>query len=132
MLNPVNAPYRPSILLVEDQLIILENMRQELEDESFEVLTAASAEEARALIDQPGCKIDAVFLDIDLGPGENGFGVARHARTVIPDLPVIYTSGGIRGGLLSERVPDSLFVAKPYYPSQVGALLKDMLSTLPH
>jgi DNA-binding NtrC family response regulator len=119
-------------LLVEDQLIILENMRQELEDESFDVLTASSAEEARAIIDFPGQRIDAAFLDIDLGPGENGFCVARHARDVMPDLPVIYTSGGIRGGLVSEQVKDSLFVAKPYYPSQIGALIKTILSVKSH
>jgi DNA-binding NtrC family response regulator len=118
--------------VVEDQLIILENMRQELEDEAFHVLAAASAEEARALIDEPGQRIDAAFLDIDLGPGDNGFCVARHAREVMPELPVIYTSGGVRGGLLSERVQGSLFVAKPYYPSQVGALLKDVLAVAQH
>ena len=125
-------PQSPCVLLVEDQPIILENIRQELEEESFEVLAAESAEEARRFLDAFGARIAAAFVDIDLGPGEDGFGVARYAREVKPDLRVVYTSGGVRGGLLHERVANSVFVAKPYRTSEVGALLKDMLSVSKH
>lgn len=116
------------VLVVEDQPIILENMKEELEDESFRVLAAGNAKEARHFMDRCGEDICAAFVDIDLGPGEDGYGVARYARSVKPDLRVIYTSGGPRGALMDQRVSGSVFVAKPYRPSEVGALLRDLLS----
>ena len=116
-----------SILVVEDQSIILENIRQELEDDSFKVFTAESALEACAVLDDRGRDISAAFLDVDLGPGQDGFDVARYARSLHLRMPVIYTSGGLRGGDACDRVDNSLFVAKPYHPSQIGALLRSLL-----
>lgn len=79
------------------------------------------------MLDKHGDHITAAFVDIDLGQGEDGFCVARYARALSPQMCVLYTSGGVRGGLTDERVSDSRFVAKPYRPSQIGAMLKDML-----
>jgi len=125
-MQPSDYPF--CVLLVEDQEIILENIRQQLIDNGFEVIAASSAEEACVQIARHGERIGAAFLDVDLGEGEDGFCVARQVRAAQPDAKIVYTSGGIRGGLLNERVENSVFVPKPYMPSQIGFLLCDMLS----
>ncbi len=133
MLNVVKpVDYPLSVLVVEDQEIILENIRQQLEDDGFRVVTAASAREACAHIDSHAGQIGAAFLDVDLGCGEDGFCVARYARAAAPDMRIVYTSGGVRSGVVEERVTDSLFVAKPYLPSEIGVLLCAMLRLRPN
>ena len=52
---------------------------------------------------------------------------AAHARETRPDLFVVYTSGGARDDFQQERVPGSLFLPKPYLPSQVCHLLRATL-----
>ena len=67
----------------------------------------------------------ALVTDLDLGPGPNGFAVARYARQVTPDLPVVFISGTLGGQHPREGVPGSDFIAKPCRGRQVvEALLR--------
>lgn len=128
MLDEVTpSEYPLSILVVDDQPIILENIRQQLVDDGFHVLSAGCAVDACHLIDERQGGIGAAFLDIDLGAGGDGYSVARHARASHPGMQIVYTSGGVRGGLVHERVAASMFVPKPYVPSDIGALLCEIL-----
>ncbi|MEO6378344.1 MAG: response regulator [Caulobacteraceae bacterium] len=114
------------MLVVEDDPIIREVMCEILEDANFQVVGRESTESAVKVLDS-GEPIDAAFLDIDLGDRGGGFKVAQHARQVRPDLVVVYTSGGGQPTYAEERVEDSVFVQKPYLPSQICALLKQRL-----
>ena len=67
--------------------------------------------------------VDVLFTDVNLPGGMDGAILARHARELLPHLPVVYASA--RGdGLDPElRVPGSIFVPKPYVPALVGRIL---------
>jgi DNA-binding response OmpR family regulator len=113
---------RPAVLVVEDDAMIREIVCEALEDADFEVLLAADTHAALEVLDR-GAPIAAAFVDIDLGDKGGGYVVARHGREVCPGLAVIYTSGGAQENFHRERVENSAFVAKPYAPSSVRAML---------
>lgn len=115
------------VLLVEDEFLISEWVAESLSEQGFAVHAASNALEAlRYLATEP---VDVLFTDINLPGGIDGATLARRARALLPDLPVVYTSA--RANLLDPtlRVPGSIFVPKPYVPALVGRILADTLRT---
>jgi CheY-like chemotaxis protein len=115
------------VLLVEDEFLISEWVAESLSEQGFAVHTASNAVEAlRYLATKP---VDVLFTDINLSGGMDGAALARRARALLPDLPVVYASA--RANLLDPtlRVPGSIFVPKPYVPALVGRILADTLRT---
>ncbi|MCJ2057977.1 response regulator [Methylobacterium sp. J-048] len=115
----------PTILVVEDEPTVCELAAEALLEEGYRVLTAADAWEAEAILARES--VDMLFTDIDLARNTNGLALARRARSVCPDLPVLYTSGGRACLSPADAVSESVFVPKPYRPSQLVALTNDML-----
>jgi DNA-binding NtrC family response regulator len=124
---PILDPAAATILVVEDEPTVCELAAEALLDEGFRVLTAADAREAEAILAREN--VDLLFTDIDLARNTNGLALARWARRLCPDLPVVYTSGGRTCLPAGEAVPGSVFVPKPYRPSQLVALTHDVLRT---
>lgn len=113
------------VLVVEDEAFVCELAAEALLDEGYRVLTAADADEAEAILGRES--VDLLFTDIDLARNTNGIALARLARRRLPDLPVVYTSGG-RGSLSSDdAVSRSVFVPKPYRPSDLVDLTNGLL-----
>ena len=115
------------VLLVEDEFLIGEWVAESLSEQGFAVHVASNAIEAlRYLATEP---VDVLFTDINLSGGMDGAALARRARALLPDLPVVYASA--RANLLDPtlRVPGSIFVPKPYVPALVGRILADTLRT---
>ena len=115
------------VLLVEDEFLIREWVAESLSEQGFAVHVASNAIEAlRYLATEP---VDVLFTDINLPGGMDGAALARRARALLPDLPVVYASA--RANLLDPtlRVPGSIFVPKPYAPALVGRILADTLRT---
>jgi DNA-binding response OmpR family regulator len=85
------------ILCVDDYLGILDGWRMLLENEGYQVLTAADANRAmRLFISQP---VDEVVLDHQL-LGITGDAVAREMKAIKPDIPILMLSDDRR---LSEE-----------------------------
>lgn len=114
-----------TVLVVEDEAVVCELAAEALVDEGYRVLTAADADEAQAILERE--TVDLLFTDIDLARNTNGIALARRARSRLPGLPVIYTSGGRAALAPSEAVTASVFVPKPYRPSQLVAAANDLL-----
>ncbi len=111
------------VLLVEDEFLISEWVAESLSDQGFAVRTVANAADAlRHLKSSP---VDVLFTDINLPGDIDGTTLARRAREILPDLPVVYASGRISILDPRLRVSGSLFVAKPYVPELIGRLLAD-------
>jgi DNA-binding LytR/AlgR family response regulator len=53
----------------------------------------------------------------------NGAELAEWARELRPEMPIVYVSGRYKLSEISPLVPRSLFVAKPYDPNDICALL---------
>ena len=106
------------ILFVDDNFICSFENCELLREKGFSVLAVYSAPAALEHI----CRhpnLTALVTDIDLGPGDDGFAVARLARAAYPDLPVVFISGTALARHAAEGVCGSEFVAKPFNPQQV-------------
>ena len=109
------------ILLVEDELLISEWVAEALTEQGFTVETATNA--ADALHHLASGSVDVLFTDVNLPGAMDGAALARRARELKPDLPVVYASARMGMADPDTRVPDSIFVPKPYAPALVGRLL---------
>jgi CheY-like chemotaxis protein len=104
------------VLVVEDEIFVRFDVAGCLEDAGYDVVEAATGEEAIALCNS-GTSIDMVITDINLGGSASGWDVAEWCRTARPDLPVVYTSGK---SIDPERcVAGSIFMSKPYRHSDI-------------
>jgi CheY-like chemotaxis protein len=109
------------VLLVEDEFLISELVAESLSEQGFCVRIVTNGPDAlRHLASAP---VDVLFTDINLPGGMDGTMLARRAREILPDLPVVYASGRVSVLDLATSVPRSVFVAKPYDPDVVGRLL---------
>jgi DNA-binding NtrC family response regulator len=115
------------VLVIEDEPLVRELIEEALNDVGYRAIGIGSGGEAMLLLDHPPEGIDALICDIRLGGGISGWVVARHARTMMPDVGVIYISGD--GGLdwEAEAVPGSCFVRKPFS----GRVIVTAITTLP-
>jgi CheY-like chemotaxis protein len=81
-----------TILVLEDEPLLMKLMRNLLDRHGYTVLEAAGAEQALQHLHTSGCRIDLLIADVIL-PGLSGIQVALQLRSELPDLPVILTSG---------------------------------------
>ena len=79
-----------SLLLVDDDRLVLEGMADWLREKGFDVAEAASCREARSLINST--PFDLVLADIRLQDGD-GFEVLAHCRDRLPEATVILVTG---------------------------------------
>jgi len=109
------------VLLVEDEFLIAEWVADSLSEQGFSVRTASNAAEAlRHLADG---RFDLLFTDINLPGGMDGAALARRARQVQPDLPVIYASARLAVLAPGAGVPGGILLPKPYEPELAGRLI---------
>jgi CheY-like chemotaxis protein len=114
------------VLFVEDDLILNMDICATLEDAGLSVTCAysyASAIEAISRRDY----LSALITDIDLGAGPDGFNVAHYARKLYPRLPVVFVSGTMGAHHPAKGVEGSVFLAKPFHPTQIIRALDQAL-----
>lgn len=114
-----------TLLLVDDEELILESARELLEPYGYQVLTANQGEEAMALLQRnKDTRVDLVLLDLNM-PGMGGEKCLEELRKAYPAMKILITSGypvrGERRKLIEEEA--SGFLSKPYK-------LKDLLKKL--
>ncbi|CAN5185741.1 hypothetical protein BH10PSE3_BH10PSE3_17660 [soil metagenome] len=101
----------PLILVVEDEPLVRLITSEILIDAGFQVIEAAHAEQALAILEQ--APVALVLTDVDM-PGElDGLALRGVLRERAPGLPVIVTSGGVRLGALQPHLGGP-FIAKPF------------------
>jgi CheY-like chemotaxis protein len=80
------------------------------------------------LLDSTDGKFRALVTDINLGSDKlSGWEVARHARAINPDFPVVYMSGDSAEDWASKGVPHSIMLAKPFAPAQLVTAVSQLL-----
>ena len=116
---------RLKILVVEDDPLVSSMVSDALASTGFEVTAVPAAEDALglAVMDVP---FDVLFTDIDLAGSINGWELAETMREMRPNLPVAYTSGRAQDNGAHARVPDSVFLAKPYSLSAMRSLMREL------
>jgi CheY-like chemotaxis protein len=110
-----------TILVVEDEIIIREVVKIELEDAGYEVVLAANADAAIAIL-EARADIHLVFTDIDMPGSMDGLKLAACVRDRWPPVHIIITTGKARP---LEIPANALFIPKPY----VGRAVVDAMRT---
>ena len=114
-----------TILVVDDDQSIVELLRDFLENDQFQVITAGDAAEAWALFEQNS--IDCIVLDIMM-PGHNGLELCRRIRAE-SSVPILFLSARsddvdkIRGLTLGGDD----YIVKTASPGEIVARVKAVL-----
>ena len=115
---------KPVILIVEDEFLLRMDSVEILEDEGFEVVPAANADEAIAILSARS-DIHLVFTDIQMPGSMDGLKLARFVRDRWPPIKIVATSGHVRTA--DEDLPaGSVFIPKPYSGAQLISTLRDL------
>jgi DNA-binding response OmpR family regulator len=118
------------ILVIEDDQLVQGVVEEALTEGGFEVVIAASGEVAVKLLDAANGKYRALVTDINFGREKmNGWDVARRAREIDPEFPVIYMTGDSADDWASKGVPKSILLSKPFAPAQLVTAVSQLLNT---
>ncbi len=115
-----------TVMIVEDEEYLLEQIDELLKELNYQTIGAASGQEASTLIAQ-GAKPDLILTDIVMPGGIGGFELARIARAKFPAMPIIYMSGYT--GFSDEEMGTVVapLLPKPSSPSVTSSLIRTVL-----
>ena len=119
-----------SIILIDDERVVLEAMQCFLEFEGFQVYTASSGEEASHKIQALEVAPDLIIADYRLPQTKTGIEVVRHLRELLDvDVPGIILTGDISPTISGEAQANRLQVLhKPAKPEGLLALIDQLLT----
>lgn len=112
-LQPLAA--RRTVLVVDDDVMMLEVLIRILGRENYELLTASSGPEALALIESRGGSLDLLVTDFSM-PEMRGRELAERVRQHYPGIKVLYQTG-FSDLLFEDRTEleeGSAFLEKPF------------------
>ena len=104
-----------TVLIVEDEILILEVIQTELEDAGYDVVVANNADDAIAVL-EARADIHLVFTDIDMPGSMDGLKLAAAVRHRWPPVQIIVTSGMWSPSELPEG---AVFIPKPYNGAKI-------------
>lgn len=119
------------ILVVEDDSLIQDLVDAALAEGGFENEIVASGEKAVALLQGAPTKYRALLTDINLKGQLTGWDVAKRARELNPEMPVIYMTGAAADEWPSHGVPNSILLNKPFAPAQVVTAVSQLINQTP-
>lgn len=116
------------LLVVEDEPLILMATQDVLEVSGYTVIPATCGQDAITILDRHHREIAGMITDVRLGSGPNGWVVSQHARTLDPEIPVIYVTGDSAPDWPVFGVPRSIMVPKPYEAAHILTALSTVLT----
>jgi CheY-like chemotaxis protein len=108
-----------TVLVVEDEPLILMSTVDMVEELGYTVLEASSAEVALSIFETE--TIDVLFTDVGL-PGMSGTDLARTIRERRPEVQIVFASGDSNAKSISG-LEDALQLPKPFALEQLKAIL---------
>ena len=117
---------KTKILVVDDESIVRESLRDWLSSVGYNVATAESAEEALQMIKQKRIKI--MLADLIM-PGIDGIELMKEARKIVPTIStvIITAHGTIQTAITAIREGAYDYVEKPFCPEKVELLIKNLI-----
>jgi DNA-binding NtrC family response regulator len=117
---------RTRVLVVDDESIIRESLRDWLTGAGYEILTAGSGEEALRLVRQKSVKI--MLADLIM-PGMDGIELMKEARKIVPTIStvIITAHATVQTAITAMREGAHDYIEKPFCPERVELLLKSLL-----
>jgi CheY-like chemotaxis protein len=116
-----DAGNRPVVLVVEDEELLRWNAVAMIEDAGFDVVDAANATEAIAILERRN-DIRIIFTDIQMPGSIDGLRLAHLVKNRWPPIKIITTSGHFR--VRDDELPEGCrFLSKPYTLAEVTGML---------
>jgi len=117
-----------TVLLIEDETLIIEMVRTILKSEGYTLLIARDGEEGVACFSRHQKEIVAVLSDLGL-PKLRGDEVARRIKKIDPRAGIILISGffdpGIRASM--EKIGVNRFIQKPFTIAELDGSLQSVI-----
>jgi CheY-like chemotaxis protein len=118
-----------TILVLDNDALFRMPLCEYLREDGYRVLEAASTDEAKTILQKWDVKIDVMLTDIELSGELNGFAFASWARSVRPDVEIMFAGTPERAahaaGKLCEQGP---ILARPYEPQLVAQRIKRLVA----
>ncbi|MBR9986448.1 MAG: response regulator [Desulfosarcina sp.] len=126
---PDNSINGHTVLLVDDEKMVLEVGKAILQRLGNTVITAASGEEALDRFVRHRKSIGCVVLDLTM-PGMNGLATFKRLRKLSPNLPIIIASGLAIDQVTSQfgDMQPSSVIQKPYQVADLSAKIQGILN----
>jgi PAS domain S-box-containing protein len=117
-----------TILLVEDESAVRGLARVILEEAQYEVVEARGGEEALALVERLGPRVDLLLTDVVM-PEVGGPEIAARLRGRRPDLRVVFMSGYADSALYRRGLAesDAVILRKPFTPETLVGKVQEAL-----
>lgn len=117
-----------TILLVDDEQMILEPISVMLTRYGYNVICANSGMEAIGIVDKGSFSFDAIVLDM-LMPGLNGQETFQQIRQILPETPVLFASGFYYSDQIDWVMKNGCdgFIQKPYRASALHTEIQKCL-----
>lgn len=117
-----------TILVVEDEELVLDVATRILTQHGYHVLAARSGEEASALLDGHPGRVHLLLTDVVM-PGKTGKEIAARVSTLRPEIRVLYMSGYPESVIASQGViePGIALVSKPFTSVDLLAQVRSAL-----
>jgi len=111
------------VLLVDDDEDVRCSTSLLLESLGYDVVQAEDIPSALTVL-QEEPSIVLLFTDLRLGANQSGFDLAEKAKSVRPDLKVLFASGSPA----TQNTFDHLTIRKPYRLDELGPKLEQVLT----
>lgn len=116
------------VLLVEDEAALTLILQETLEEGGYTIETASDASQAMAMLEAKDATYDALITDVNLGGKVTGWAVAKRARELTPDIPLVYMTGDSEHEWTAKGVPYSILLTKPFAPAQLLTAVSQLLN----
>lgn len=119
------------ILVVEDDALVQGFVEVALEEGGFQAEITSSGEEAITILQADAGKHRALITDVNLRGHLTGWDVAKRARELNPEIPVIYMTGAAADDWPSHGVPNSMLLNKPFAAAQIVTAVAQLINASP-
>ena len=117
----------PDILVIEDDVQLQTTIEAAFEDEGLQPAIAATGEEAVTLLKSDLSDYHALVVDIRLLGRIDGWEVARTARRIDPNFPVVYITGAAAERWQTQGVLSSVLFKKPFALADLVTVVRQLL-----
>jgi CheY-like chemotaxis protein len=119
---------RPSVLLVEDEVLVRLSIAEDLRQGGFTVLETAHADEAITILATHAAGIGLVLTDIQMPGSTDGAGLVRLVRAHYPRMRIVVLSAATPAALAGVQA-DAVF-SKPHHPVQLVQRIAHLLESI--
>lgn len=115
-----------NILVIDDEEVVRNSMKEWLEQGGYGVYLASDGEEALRLVKEK--KLNIIIVDLKL-PGMDGMGVFREAKKINPNIYAIFITayGTVESAVVAMKEGAYDFIEKPFCPERIELLIKKII-----